>query len=175
MILDNLQFESERLITRELQVSDASSLFEMYSDFEAMRYRGSKAIATIKDAFEMIANQLNEENGLSICRLGIRRKSDNELIGTLLLKIDQATSNQCEIGFSFGKEYWGQGFGKETLALVESELKRTENIEEIHAWCVNDNLASVQLFEKANYSKIQQETYPESTLFVKSLSERKGV
>ena len=168
-MLEDFNFESERLITSQLLKEDEAVLFEMYSDKEAMRFRDSGAMNTIKDAAHMVENQLSFNNGISKLRLGIKNKSQNTLIGTLLLVHNNDSPNQYEVGLSFGKKYWGKGYALETLKMVEDELKTHHSIYNIKAWCRKGNVASIKLFKKANYLEQQQNIYPKSLLFIKAL------
>lgn len=169
-MFENLQFESERLITGQLCKADTPTLFQMYSDREAMKYRGSGPMKSIAEAEKMVVDQLKINGQSSALRLAIRNKPNNHLIGTLLLKWDENKPTQCEIGFSFGKQYWNNGYGKETFKMIEERLKSVEEVEEIKAWCRNENIASIRIFEKAGFSKVGQNEYPESILFIKKLT-----
>ncbi|MFD0964390.1 GNAT family N-acetyltransferase [Pseudofulvibacter geojedonensis] len=168
-MVKDFNFESERLITSQLLKDDEAVLFEMYSDKEAMRFRGSGAMNTIKDATHMVENQLSFNNGTSKLRLGIKNKSQNTLLGTLLLVYNNENPNEYEVGLSFGKKYWGKGYAIETLKMVEGELKTHHSSCSIRAWCMKDNTASIKLFKKADYIEQQQSEYPKSLLFIKAL------
>jgi len=168
-IRKEILFESERLKTSSLNEEDIESLFQMYSDHEAMKYRGSKPMITISDAHFMVANQTSEKGSISKLRLGIRTKTTNILMGTLLLSYNCDLENQLEIGFSFGKEFWHQGYGTETLQMVISHLQTLKSIQELKAWCMKENIASIRIFKNAGFSKMAQNEYPQSHLFVKQL------
>lgn len=165
-MLKSTHFESKHLITSPLSEEDASTLFEMYSDREAMKFRGSAPMIQLEDAFDMISNQRKSENEIVKQRLGIRTKVNDQLIGTLLL-VWNSSSRSCEIGFSFGKQYWGNGFGRETLQMAVEHLVNSKAVNEIMAWCKKENTASIRIFEKAGFSKTAQNDYPESILFIK--------
>lgn len=169
IMFKNLDFESTRLKTARLNEEDAPILFQIYSDVEAMKYRGSKPMKNIDDAFKTIAEQFTVNNHISKLRLGIRLKTDNQLIGTLLLVKDDNLKLQYEIGFSFGKAHWGKGYGQETLGMVEKQIKTYEDIEAIRAWCIKENLASIRIFEKAGFSEIEQNQFSKSRFFVKKI------
>ena len=162
--LKDVNFESKRLTARRLTPEDARTLFQMYSDSDAMKYRGSKSMTNIDDALKMIS----ESDSISRLRLGIVRKSNNELVGTLLLK-KYNVQGRYEIGFSFGKEYWGKGYGQETLQMVEDEVRVSNSVKELCAWCIKDNVASIRIFQKAGFHSIPQFEYPKSGFFVKEL------
>lgn len=163
-----VKFESDRLIAKQLDKNDAEALFKIYSDHEAMKYRGSDPMKNIDDAFNMIAEQEKKNNQNTRFRLGLWDKSNNSLVGTLLL-ISEINEPKCEVGFSFGKNYWGNGFGRETLKMVERSLKNIERIESIKAWCIKENIASVKIFQKEGYIQIEQNHYPQSYLFEKKI------
>lgn len=158
--------QTDRLIFSLLKPTDARRLFEFYSDAEAMRFRGSGPMASIEDAHEMIANQNIEAEGKTKQRLAIRRKSDDSMIGTLLLVIE---SSVCEVGFSFGQQFWNRGYASETLAMVEKHFQTEATITELKAWVVKENEASVRLFQKAGFEETPQSRFPGSILFFKSI------
>lgn len=169
-MLTTHQFESERLYTDTLKREDAETLFEFYSDQEAMRFRGNKPMLQLKDAFKMINSHLQKEDSGSKLRLGIRSKEANELLGTLLLKVKNTSPNECEVGFSFGKNHWGKGYATATLNMVERKLTTDQTYSSLIAWCKKENKASIRVFEKNGYQVIEQTDYPDSILFRKALN-----
>ena len=48
--------ESNRILIRSLAIDDVDRLFTIYTDKEAMKYRGSKPFETITDVYEMLEN-----------------------------------------------------------------------------------------------------------------------
>ena|SRR5690606_4741161 len=167
-MFQEIKFESDRLVAKPLDRKDAESLLKIYSDKEAMKFRGSGPMKNIDDAFQMIKEQEIKSNQNTKTRFGLLDKINHQLIGTLLLIRNENQTN-CEVGFSFHKEYWGKGFGRETLKMVEQSLRNSKSIEEISAWCIKENIAAVRIFQKAGYSEIQQKDYPLSYLFKKKL------
>ncbi len=165
----DFNFQSTRLTTSSLKKEDAPKLYEIYSDKKAMKYRGSKAMESIDDAFTMINNQYLINNQLSKLRLGIYNKEDKQLLGTLLLVWNNVLMTQCELGFSFGKAFWNKGYGKETLKMIEETFRCQSNFKELKAWCIKENLGSVRIFEQAACAKIEQDEYPQSYLYLKFL------
>lgn len=168
-MFDHFDFESDRLTVSRLTKGDAAALFQLYADKEAMKFRGSKAMTDMGDAFKMIEEQFITDNHISKWRLGIKRRSDDSLLGTLLFVHDKNRGSNCEIGFSIGSEHWGKGYGQEILEMMTKKLKTAARIDEMSAWCIKENRASVRIFEKAGFSEIQQNEYPESKLFTKQI------
>lgn len=165
-----INFQSERLFVNNLNEEDFHSLFEIYSDKEAMKFRGSQSINTLEDAAKMISDQLTVEKRISKLRLAIRLKTSNQLIGTMLLVTNEEQEFECEVGFSFGKMFWGNGCATETLQMIESTLLEKTDVTQLKAWCVEGNFASIRIFQKAGYEEVVQGEYPKSKLFRKALS-----
>jgi len=166
-MIQNFHFNSERLFASSLEDKDAQKLFEIYSNSHAMRFRGTKPMEHLKDAKKMVEESRNRSP--TKIRLGIRKKVENRLIGTLVLSQQKEVTSTIEIGFSFGKEYWGRGYAQEVLAAIEKELYKTNKYIELRAWCIKENYASVKIFQKFGYCEIKQEKYPQSLLFSKKI------
>ena len=168
-MLKNVELNSKRLKTRNLNEGDIEKLFKIYSDKESMKFRGSKPMNKIADASKMIFDQTIEKNNIIKIRKAIIKKKNKELIGTLLLECDKSFPNRCEIGFSFEKSEWNNGYGKETLDMVLEKLKTINSIKEVKAWCIKKNIASVKILEKKGFTRINHNEFPESYLFIKEL------
>jgi ribosomal-protein-alanine N-acetyltransferase len=52
--------ETDRLKIRNLNLADKNLLFEIYSDKEAMQFRGSKPFATLEKVDEMLVKTLQK-------------------------------------------------------------------------------------------------------------------
>ncbi len=144
-------FETERLKFRYLEKSDSETMFEIYSDIEAMKYRANKPFTTISEAEEMINQTITDyELGLKF-RFAIVKKETNELIGTILYFVDDLKSDICSIGYSLGKTYWKQGFAIETLnGLIE--YLRIQKFNKIQAKVFKMNTDSINLLNKATFN-----------------------
>jgi len=71
---------------RPLKMSDVDDLFEIYSDQEAMKYRGSKPMKTIDDAKRYVEDQeLFKDQTLTI-RKGVELMKTKELIGSVMFR-----------------------------------------------------------------------------------------
>src|SRR5690606_25000807 len=89
-MLKNIELNSKRLKTRNLNEGDIEKLFKIYSDKESMKFRGSKPMNKIADASKMIFDQTIEKNNIIKIRKAIIKKENKELIGTLLLECDKS-------------------------------------------------------------------------------------
>ena len=158
--------ESERLIFRELQMSDAFRLFEIYSDEEAMKYRQVKPHQTIEDSFEMVKRDAEVRTSGFEYRFGIVEKETNILIGSVMY---QPIGRKAILGYSFAKESWGKGYATEVVKWICNHI-RAKNYQAIEAWVLHENIASQKVLEKNQFSKISQTIYPYSLFYKKQLT-----
>ncbi len=142
----------DNLVTfRTLTFTDAPKLFHIYSDKEAMKYRGSKPIETIDDAKDFIANQSSKKEQTLTIRKGVILTQTKDLIGTVMFRYQEQKTDICEIGYSIGRRYWGQGLGKEIVKLMIKDLSENKNINDIIAWSHKENLASIKILERFDF------------------------
>lgn len=151
-----------RLFFRDLYPNDTSQLFDIYSDKEAMKYRGSK-INNLADVERMIRNAITATPHNLAVRLAVIKKDSLEIIGTILTKYSK-TNSECTIGYSIAKKHWNKGYGTEIVkAMVKNLL--AENYPIIKAWTHPDNKGSIRILEKMGFLKVSQEEFPDALLF----------
>jgi ribosomal-protein-alanine N-acetyltransferase len=159
--------ENEKLLIRELQENDVNVIFELYSDKEAMKFRGSKPFETIDEATKMLKKvSENIKNGTEY-RYAIIEKNSNKLIGTYL--ITPITNIECMVGCSIGKKYWRLGYGIEVMMLM-SEYLRNLKFEKIVGLIKKENIPSIKLVEKMNFVLIEQTEKPEFYKYEKEIN-----
>ncbi len=135
---------------RPLRLSDAPVLLQFYSDADAMRFRGSAPLQHLEDARQMVA-QAEEQarRGLSY-RLAILQGPAKTMIGTFLYKVLKAQA--CEIGYSLGPPYWGQGLATLAVSEMIHRLHR-QGYRHFEAWTHIENTGSIRVLEKAGFQR----------------------
>lgn len=156
-----IQLKTNRLYFRELNHSDCESLFEIYRNEEAMKFRGSKPMTSIQDAKRMAENQQENTPEFHKSRFAICLRSNHELIGTFLVT-SFLNKKVIEIGLSIDQRHWKNGYGSELLKSV----CKTYPDNKLIAWCRQENIASIKLFQKAGFLIETQSQHPKSLLFV---------
>ena len=107
--------ETERLILRRWEDSDADNLYEYAKDPEVGPIAGWPAHRSIEESRDVIKNVFNGKEAYAICL-----KADNRAIGAIELKLNGHTDmterdDECELGYWLGKPFWGQGVVPEAV------------------------------------------------------------
>ncbi|MBQ8119622.1 MAG: GNAT family N-acetyltransferase [Ruminococcus sp.] len=125
--------ETQRLILRPWEDSDAESLFEYAKDSDVGPIAGWHEHKSIDESREVIKNILNVPETYAVCL-----KTDNRAIGSISLKLNGDTDmtdrdDECELGYWIGKAFWGQGLIPE--AVRELLRHAFEDIGMTAVWC----------------------------------------
>ena len=100
-----MTLETERLILRRWEDSDAESLFEYAKDPDVGPIAGWPAHQSIEESRDVIKNVFNGKEAYAICL-----KTDNKTIGAIELKLNGHTDmtdrdDECELGYWLGKPF----------------------------------------------------------------------
>ncbi len=107
-----MHLETERLILRKFEETDAESMFLMDSRPEVMKYIGMPPLTDIRETENIITmiRQQYKDHGLG--RLAVIEKASGLLIGWSGLKfLTQEVNgykNVYDLGYRFIPEYWGK-------------------------------------------------------------------
>jgi [ribosomal protein S5]-alanine N-acetyltransferase len=145
------RLETERLCLRQLFLSDAKDVFEVFSDDEVTKYYDLATFTSIERA-ERFINRITEkfttDEGI---RWAIALKSTNRLIGTCGYNAVYSSSRRAIVGYELKREHWGQGYMLEALhamieyGFVELQLNRLE------AFVIPGNERSFQVLSKLGF------------------------
>lgn len=100
--------ETERLILRPWQESDAEALFAYASDPEVGPPAGWPPHTSVENSREIIKDVLSKPETYAVCL------KNGKPIGSIGLHLNGSTDmtdrdDECELGYWIGKPYWGQG------------------------------------------------------------------
>lgn len=162
-----MKLETERLILRKLEDTDAERMFLLDSNPEVMKYIGvpvlteqSESLAVIR----MIQKQY-EENGTG--RLAVIEKETGLLIGwsglKLLTEEINGYKNVLDLGYRYLPEFWGKGYALEA-AKASLELGFNDmNADVIYAHAHSGNKGSNHILKKLGFEKTGEFTEPDGT------------
>jgi len=153
-----VQLETNRLIMRPFEETDAEGLFLLDSNPEVMKYVGgvvSTEIEQSRQMIEFIQNQY-KENGVG--RLAVIEKSSNILIGwsglKYLTKEINGMKNVYELGYRFLPEYWGKGYATETAIAALSYAFNEIKTDIVYAMAVTENAGSNHVLRKLGFEEL---------------------
>jgi len=113
-----------------------------------------------------ITKKINLNNAKKLIKTDDRKivyciKLNNKAIGYCMLKNLQ---NQPEIGINIDENYWGKGYGKQVLIILENKARKL-NYQKLSLWVFKDNLRAVNLYWNAGYTVTKQKIFKkENTL-----------
>lgn len=114
----DLTLESERLLYRPFELSDAQALFEMDSNPNVHKYLWQKPTLDINESIQIIEmlHKQYKENGIG--RFATILKETGEFIGWTGIKfvndhVENGNTNFYDYGYRLNEKFWNQGFATE--------------------------------------------------------------
>lgn len=143
--------QTERLILRRWEESDAESLFEYAKDPAVGPIAGWPPHQSVEESLSVIKDVLNGAECYAICE-----KGSNKAIGAIELKLNGYTDmterdDECELGYWLGKPFWGRGYMPE--AARELLCRGFEELGMSTIWCgyYDGNYKSKRVQEKVGF------------------------
>lgn len=144
---------TERLVLRELQLTDAHQIFLLRSNKEVNELIDRVTATSVDQAYQfinmIISNQLHNESFMWVITL----KDDPKLIGTIVFWNIVKEKKQAEIGYEMLPQYHGKGIMQEALLKVIDFGVKALGLKRIVAETKSNNQPSVKLLEKCGFVK----------------------
>jgi RimJ/RimL family protein N-acetyltransferase len=156
----NLILETERLILRPLELSDAEDLFAMDSNPEVHKYLWQKPTLLLDESVKVIEYvQLQYERN-KIGRFATILKETAEFIGWTGIKfvddhIENGNTNFYDYGYRLNEKFWNNGYATEASKAWLNYGLNQMNIEIMNAFTHNNNGASNHILEKVGMNLIE--------------------
>jgi ribosomal-protein-alanine N-acetyltransferase len=159
----NLILETDRLILREFQLSDAEAFFAMDSNPNVHKYLWNKPVQKIEEINEIIDSVRKQYVDNGIGRFAMISKETNEFVGWAGLKFNTEMVNNkvnfYDIGYRLDEKFWGKGYASEATIVWLKYAFEIMNIKTMEAAAHSDNLASNRILQKIGMQ--MTETYLE--------------
>lgn len=160
----NLILESQRLIYRPFELSDAQALFEMDSNPNVHKYLWQKPTLDIDESIQIIEmlQKQYKENGIG--RFATILKETGEFIGWTGIKfvndhIENGNTNFYDYGYRLNEKFWNKGYASEATKIWLDYGFNEMNINEMNAYTHAENGASNHILSKSGFQFI--EDYPD--------------
>lgn len=160
----NLILETERLLLRPLELSDADEMFAMDNQTEVHKYLWQSPTQSVEETIkiiEMVQKQY-QENGIG--RFATILKETNEFIGWTGIKfvndhVENGNTNFYDYGYRLNPKFWGKGYATEaSIAWLDYGFNQM-NIEKMNAYTHHKNGASNHILGKVGMTMM--ESYPD--------------
>ncbi|WP_268874492.1 GNAT family N-acetyltransferase [Rossellomorea aquimaris] len=141
--------ETKRLILRRMDMKDVKRMFDyIFSDNRVMDNLIKGPHKSISETVNRLTEITNQYECEKFCYWGIVLKESGDLIGAIdLYNINEDTEN-CEVGYDIGFNWWNRGYGTEALQAIVEFAFRSMNIHKISATHGMDNPASGKIMLK---------------------------
>ena len=144
--------ETERILLRRWQESDAEVLFKYASDPDVGPRAGWPAHKSAEESLEIIRTYFNNDTTWAIVL-----KETDEAIGCIGCYNHENSNipigeNDCEVGYWIGKPFWNRGICTEALKLMLDYCIHIKHFENIWADHFTDNPASGKVMEKCGFT-----------------------
>ncbi len=152
--------ETERLILRELRLTDLDGMFELDSDPEVHKYLGNKPVKTKAESQKILQSVLNQYEERGIGRWAAIEKVSGEFIGWSGIRLNteynmNGYAKYYDVGYRFIKRYWGKGYATESGRAAVNYAFNTLNLSELYATTEINNQASHKALLKIGLSYIE--------------------
>jgi ribosomal-protein-alanine N-acetyltransferase len=145
-----MHIETQRLILRELQVSDAAPLAHIWSNPDVTRFMGGpRDEAQLRQALEDEAESV-ASSGIALWP--VVEKASGEVIGHCgLLEKEVEGQAEVELIYVFGKSAWGQGYATEAAMAVREYAFEQLGLRRLIALIDPGNAASERVALKTGF------------------------
>ncbi|MDR7371136.1 GNAT family N-acetyltransferase [Flavobacterium aquidurense] len=144
--------ETERLLLRELELSDAEGMFELDSNPNVHIFVGKKPVKHIDESRASIEYIQQQYKDFGIGRWAVILKETNEFLGWSGIKFITNEMNNhkdfYEIGYRFIEKYWGKGYATEAGKAFVNYAFNEMNVDALYASADEGNENSRKILEK---------------------------
>jgi len=147
---DNI--ETERFFIRALAHQDYQDLYEIFSDFEVVKYQQIPPMESLEIARGATENFIKGYTD----KFKIRRAIilEDKMIGIVSLHSFNYETKEVEIGFMVNREHWGQGVMTEAASAVINYVFAHSNAKAVIAKPLPENIGSRKVINKLGFTKI---------------------
>lgn len=145
--------QTQRLILRPVELSDAESFATLANDRDIARMTGSFPFPfpRLSVDFKVMYLRAQKRRGIGNA-YAITKGSEDKLMGVADL-FRANLKDPWELGYWIGRPYWGRGYITESCAALIQELETQHGPQIVVAGVFTDNPASMRVLEKLGFEK----------------------
>lgn len=143
--------ETPRLIIREFSEQEREIYFGHFTDERVTRHLPKRTKDERSGLFTLALSQYQITKATGTW--GMFNKTNNEFIGSCLLRPFVDEAGVVELGYSMDYKYWGKGIATEMAIAMVAHGFEDENVAQIAAVTTLENTASQRVLEKAGLKR----------------------
>lgn len=159
--------ETDRLLLRELLLSDADGMFELDSNPKVHLFVGNNPVKNIEESIEYIHFVQKQYKDFGTGRWAVILKETNEFLGWSGIKFitDEINGhkNFYEIGYRFIEKHWGKGYATEAGKAFVNYAFNEMKVDALYAYADAGNENSRKILEKLGLHYINSFEYEGET------------
>lgn len=150
--MEQLIIQSDRLLIRNLKLTDLEAFHSYRSDPEVLRYQGMNAM-TVAEAETFINKQKDKLFGKAgeWVQYALEHKTLGHLIGDCAIKLQADDPRIAEVGMTIHPDFQRKGFAKEAMLAVMHFLFEVKNLHRIVETVDAENIASIRLLKSLQF------------------------
>ncbi|KRM13391.1 GNAT family N-acetyltransferase [Paucilactobacillus suebicus] len=154
-----IKYETNRLIIKKIEMSDANELMTMFNDRE-LEMQSGLALPTNEAERTMAFQMMSVRDYIYVIRL----RQTNHLIGVVGLYPcylpDLSTAeNDRELGYALKRDQWNQGIMTETCQVLVGDFLEENSNHILHANVLPRNHRSLRVLQKVGFVETKTPDY----------------
>lgn len=148
-----VHLETERLLFRPFETTDAEALFDMDKNPEVHKYLWQQPCLAIQEVYEYIEMVQKQYQERGIGRFSTILKETGQLIGWTGIKfvndhVENGNTNFYDYGYRLNEKFWNKGYATEASKMWLDYGFNQMKIDKINAYTHAENDASNHILQK---------------------------
>lgn len=166
----NLILETDRLLLRPLEFSDAEDMFAMDSNPEIHKYLWQQPALSIDESIKVIEYVRMQYERNTIGRFATTIKETGEFIGWTGIKfvhdhLENGNTNFYDYGYRLDKKFWNKGYATEASVVWLDYGFSQMDIQLMNAYTHSENGASNHILQKVGMNCMEDYLDKDGTLW----------
>jgi RimJ/RimL family protein N-acetyltransferase len=139
----------DRVVLRPIEQADLPRLHELIGDFEVSVLSSPGPIGPVSLAEFEARYEKSEPGKRDVFYFAI--EVDGELIGQAGLHDIAQFDRHCELGIGIGRDFWGKGFGQDTVRTLVDYAFEHLNMNRVELYVLADDPRAIGAYLKAGF------------------------
>src|SRR5215469_17336560 len=151
------KIETDRLILRPFELSDAQAAFGWFGDPVVMRFTPTGHDKSIEETKTRLVAFVDHQQAHGFSKWLVLDRDSGVAIGDSGLLVLQ-DYGWIDLGFRFVQQYWGRGLATETASAWVRAAFDEFRLNRLGAFVHPENVASIRVLEKVGFRQERRET-----------------